>query len=99
MSDLVWVLLLMLQAASFTWVSRARNSANILYHGVASIFSNGIFFATQFLLIHKVVNQNMAPLELFYYGFLYVLGTVTGAVLMHWTTMKYLEKGNRKVGS
>jgi len=30
---------------------------------------------------------------------LYVAATVTGSVLMHWISLRYLERGRRKVGA
>lgn len=35
--------LVVLQNASFTLVSRARNSKSLWYHGIASVLSNGIW--------------------------------------------------------
>jgi hypothetical protein len=98
--DLVaWFLLLVVQNASFTWVSRARNSGSIAYHGVASVFSNGVWFVSQLFLIGMVVKPGMAWQDLMTLGTVYVAGTVTGAMLMHWASMRFLEKGKRKVGA
>ena len=36
------LLLVILQNASFTLVSRARNSPSLMYHGIASVLSNGM---------------------------------------------------------
>jgi hypothetical protein len=44
MNLILWFLLLVLQNAAFTWVSRARNSGSIGYHAIAAVFSNGIPF-------------------------------------------------------
>ncbi len=95
----LWACLLVLQTAAFTWVSRARNSNSIGYHAIASVFSNGIFFCTNTILIGLVTVQGRSMQSFAALAFLYVFSTVTGAVLMHWAAMRFLEKGKRKVGA
>jgi hypothetical protein len=99
MNLILWFLLLVLQNAAFTWVSRARNSGSIGYHAIAAVFSNGIWFVSQFLLISMVAKPGMPLEEITLYGIVYVLGTVIGSLLMHWISMRYMESGNRKVGA
>ena len=50
---LIMLGLTILQNASFTLVSRARNSNSILYHTIASVLSNGIWL----LVIRNVVSN------------------------------------------
>lgn len=95
----LWWLLLVVQNAAFTWVSRARNSGSIRYHAVASFFSNGIWFASQLILISMAVRPDMGWERLAALGAVYVSGTVAGSLLMHWVSMRYLEKGKRIVGA
>lgn len=76
------------QNASFTLVSRARNSKSLLYHGLASIGSNGIW-----LLVFRHLSMNLDSTPLMY---TYVVGAVTGSLLMHWFAMKFLEKPKKK---
>ena len=76
--------LVILQNASFTLVSRARNSSSLLYHGIASVLSNGIW-----LLVIKNVVQNFDNVNLM---IVYLIGSVTGSLLMHYVSMKYFEK-------
>lgn len=99
MNILGWALLLFLQTAAFTWVSRARNSNSYAYHAIASVFSNGIWFASQFIMIGVIVSPNMTTSAAIWMGIIYVLSTVTGAISMHWLSINYFEKGKRKVGS
>lgn len=99
MSLVLWFVLLVFQNAAFTWVSRARNSGSLSYHALASVFSNGIFFASQFIMIGMIANPDSPISEKVFLGVVYVTATVTGSVLMHWFTMKFLETGKRKVGS
>lgn len=76
--------LVILQNASFTLVSRARNSNSILYHAIASVMSNGIWL----LVIRQVVlNLNNWLLMA-----TYLVGAIIGSVGMHYLAMKYFEK-------
>ena len=76
--------LTILQNASFTLISRARNSNSISYHVIASVLSNGIW-----LLVIKNVVSNFDKPELM---ISYLIGSVIGSISMHYVAMKYLEK-------
>jgi hypothetical protein len=95
----LWVILLVLQNASFTWVSRARNGASLGYHALAATFSNGIWFASQFFLIASVVRPETTFWRAVLLGAVYIAGTVTGSVAMHYASLRWLETGKRKVGA
>ena len=99
MSLIAWFVLLVFQNAAFTWVGRARASGSLGYHAVAAVFSNGIFFASQFILISMIVDPSMALSEKIGLGVVYISATVIGSVSMHWVSMKYFETGKRKVGA
>lgn len=81
---LIMLGLTILQNASFTLVSRARNTNSILFHTIAAIFSNGIW-----LLVIKQVVTNFDRWELM---LTYLIGSVSGSVLMHYLSMNYFEK-------
>lgn len=83
--------LTVIQNASFTLVSRARNSGSLSYHAWAAVLSNGIWL----LVIRQVVTNLDSP-EIMV---AYLIGAVTGSVLMHYASMRWIEKGNRRVGS
>lgn len=99
MSLFFWFLLLVVQNAAFTWVSRARNSGSYGYHAVAAVFSNGVWFVSQFILISMVTYKDMTTGAAVMMGCIYIAGTVIGSVLMHWLSINYLEAGKRKVGA
>lgn len=99
MNLFLWFLLLVIQNAAFTWVSRARNSGSYGYHAVAAVFSNGVWFASQLILITTVVKPGMPAGDFIKLGLVYIAGTVSGSLLMHWLSINYLEKGRRKVGA
>ena len=101
MKWVIWALILILQNASTTWASRARNSGSVAYHSIASICSNGVWFISFTILTDSVLKAaaqenwgNWIFLFLFYTTF-----TVTGATLAHYLSMTYLETGNRRVGA
>lgn len=76
--------LVILQNASFTLVSRARNSKSILYHGITSVLSNGIWL----LVIRQVVMNLDKPILMW----TYLIGATIGSIGMHYIAMKYFEK-------
>lgn len=98
MTWLIWAILLLAQNAAFTANSRARNSGSILYSGVASIFSNGIWMLNQVVVVDLLVKalasrdwSLIAGTALFYTAF-----TTIGTIGMHWLLMKKIERGNMK---
>lgn len=82
------LVLTILQNASFTLVSRARNSNSILYHTIASVLSNGIW-----LLVIRNVVTNFGNTTLM---ITYLIGSVIGSISMHYVAMKYFEKSKNK---
>lgn len=101
MMYLAWATLLLLQNASFTLVSRARNSGSYLFHACAAVGSNGVWFISQFILIDQMVRiiRNGSWTEATVVGLFYTVCTVVGSVGMHWVSVNYIEKGKRKVGA
>lgn len=97
----IWAVVLLIQNASFTLVSRARNSGSIKFHAVASVFSNGVWFVSQIIVVDKIVTalkSGNIPLLAFTAAF-YTLFTVIGSISMHYISMNYIEKGKRAVGA
>jgi putative flippase GtrA len=81
---LIMFSLVLLQNASFTLVSRARNSQSLLYHTIASVLSNGIW-----LLVIRQVVLNLDRVDLM---ITYLVASVAGSIGMHYLAMKYFEK-------
>ena len=81
---LILFVLVILQNASFTLVSRARNSNSLLYHGVAAVFSNGIWLL---VIRHIILNPNNVSLMI-----TYVIAAVIGSIGMHYVAMRFFEK-------
>lgn len=101
MTYVAWAALLILQNAAFTWVSRARNGGSLGYHAVAAMGSNGIWFVSQFILVDQMVRilRSGSWGEAAAVGLFYSACTVAGSVGMHWLSLRYLEKGKRRVGA
>lgn len=79
--------LVVLQNASFTLVSRARNSQSIWYHTIASVLSNGIWLL--------VIRQVVLNLDNWILMLTYLVGAVLGSISMHYIAMKYFEKDKK----
>lgn len=92
----LWFILLVVQNAAFTLVSRARNSNSLWYHAWAAMFSNGIWFISQFILIDNFIriikSGNMYDAGIA--AIVYITGTMTGSLGMHWLALRKIEKRN-----
>lgn len=99
-----WAILLVIQNFAFTAVSRGRNSGSIVYHGVASFFSNGVWFA-QFFIIFNVMEaiQERVLEGQYFFGFMafliYTVFTMTGSLTAHHILRNRFEKGKTRVGA
>jgi hypothetical protein len=96
-----WAVFLILQNASFTFVSRARNSGSYALHAVAAVASNGVWIASQFVSLGIIIDaiRNGSWPQAVGIGAFYTTFTVVGSVLMHYIGVTYIEKGKRKVGA
>ena len=96
----LWALVLIAQNASFTWVSRARNSGSDWYHAAAAVFSNGIWFlAFYFTVDYLTTIRATHDLGLgLLVGAVYVTATVAGSVASGAFLRRFVERGKRRVG-
>jgi hypothetical protein len=95
----LWAIVLILQAGSSTWASRARNTGSVAYHGVAAVFSHGVWFVSITVLTDKVTRSGGSPVEIAGIGFFYTFFCVCGSILAHHVSQKYFEAGKRRVGA
>jgi hypothetical protein len=82
-------------------VSRARNSGSLRYHAVAAVFSNGVWFASQFFVV-AVLSEVIAAKDVglgLATALFYLLLTTVSSVGMHYFLMNKVEKGKAKVGA
>lgn len=91
---IVWAILLLAQNASFTLVSRARNSGSLAYHAVMALFSNGVWFASQLILVGNIVEiiKSADFLRAVAVGIFYVACTMTGSLAAHWLALHKIER-------
>lgn len=82
---LIMMVMAFAQNVSFSIVSRSRNRDSKLYHFIAAIFSNGVWFMTMKYLI---VTQNMTWLLFIPYTIGTVGGSVTGQTISMWIEKK-----------
>ena len=94
MNFALWALILISQNFSFVLVSRARNSNSILYHGVASLFSNGIWFAQNFILVTNIMDviKHADWVKAIGLGLFYMTFTMMGALSAHIFALHYEKK-------
>lgn len=92
---IVWGALLIAQNAAQTITMRARNmkgAKGLWYNGVASIFSNGVWFASQFFIVNMLINVKDKPAAFAATLCFYILLTAFGSVSAHWLAMKLEQK-------
>lgn len=96
-----WAGFLLIQNASFTFVSRARNSGSYALHAIAAVCSNGIWISAQFVSLGIIIDTLKSGSwgDRLFVGAFYTVFTVAGSVFMHWFGVNFIEKGKRKVGA
>jgi hypothetical protein len=97
----IWAVVLILQNFSFTFVSRARNSGSIKRHIIASVLSNGVWFASQVIMFSTLLEMLTGKhgfMAAVYTGIFYTFFTIVGAVVGHYISLK-TEKGKSAVGA
>ena len=96
----LWGALLLIQNASFTWVSRARNSRSLGYHALASVASNGVWFLNLGLAVDKLNEARSAESMALLVGTaaFSTVFTVAGSVGAQHLLMTKVETGSRRVG-
>lgn len=88
----VWGILLVLQNAAHTASSRARNSTSLWYSSTVSVFSNGVWFASQFYIVNQLVLAKSDPVRFSLVMAFYIGMTVAGSTLSHWYFMRWEKR-------
>lgn len=93
MTWIIWGILLFLQNAAHTVTSRSRNSASVMYTAIASVFSNGVWFASQFYIVNELIAAKQTGwLRFIAVLAFYILFTVAGSVFSHWYFMAWEKR-------
>jgi hypothetical protein len=95
MTWVLWGFMLLVQNASFTWVSRARNSKSLGYHALAAVCSNGVWFLGLAVAVDKLREAN-TPLAFGLTALFYTAFTVVGSVGAHHLLQTKVERGDRR---
>lgn len=99
---IAWGVLLALTNGASTLTSRARNTPSYAYHGCAAFFNHGIWAVTNVMFVGVALDIGKGDLTgwaavgaLGYYA----VCSTAGSILVHWLSIRYFEKGNRRVGA
>jgi len=96
-----WAWVLVAQNFAFTYVSRARNSASLGRHAKAAVFSNGVWYASQLIIVGKLFAYLKGDFGLqmaIFTGIYYTAFTMTGSLIAHYLALKS-ERGKSAVGA
>lgn len=97
----VWGLMLMLTNGMSTLVSRARNTPSYWYHGVCATMNHATWFIVQVLFVGVAIDIGAFrdwQAASFAWAFYTVCSTV-GSITVHYVSIRFLEKGTRRVGA
>lgn len=98
---ILWGLLLLLTNGMSTLVSRARNTPSVSYHALCATLNHGTWFINNVFLVGVAIDIGGFK-DWQAVGFAWVFYTVAstvGSVLVHYVSLRFLEKGNRRVGT
>jgi hypothetical protein len=97
----VWGVLLALTNGCSTLTSRARNTPSYWYHGVASFLNHTVWFVVNVMFVGVAIEigEQGPNLEAVAVWAFYAACSTVGSVAVHWLSIRYLEKGNRRVGA
>lgn len=101
MKWILWGLLLALTNGASTLTSRARNTPSYTYHGLAACANHAIWFCANVMFVGVAIdigalsNWRLAAGAWLFYT---VCSTI-GSIGVHWVSINYFEKGNRRVGA
>ena len=97
---LIWGFLLVANNAAGTMTSRARNSASYGYHGFAAMLNHACWYLVNFIFVGVAVDigRNYDWQQALLVWLFYTFCSSVGSITMHYISINYLEKGNRRVG-
>ena len=98
---IIWGLLLAITNGFSTLVSRARNTPSYSYHGICAAANHATWFIVNVMFVGVAIEVG-ALTDWRQAGFAWLFYTVcstVGSVVVHYVSMNYFEKGNRRVGS
>jgi hypothetical protein len=102
MKWIAWGVLLAVTNGCSTLTSRARNTPSYWYHGLAALANHVVWFAVNVMFVGVAVDIGKGSLAgraaLGAWAF-YAACSTAGSILVHWLSIRFFEKGNRRVGA
>lgn len=89
LSWLIWGTLLVLQNATHTASSRAKNSQSLRYSAITGVLSNGVWFLSLVITVNKMADAKGHPWFLAAVCLFYIAMTVGGTVAAHWLLIRF----------
>lgn len=101
MKWILWGCLLALTNGASTLTSRARNTPSYSYHGMAAMFNHGVWFCTNVMFVGIAIDIGKQPDIMSAFGafVFYTVCSTIGSVTVHYVSINYFERGNRRVGA
>lgn len=97
---IAWGLILAATNGMSTLVSRARNTPSTGYHAFCAGMNHATWFIAQVILVNVAISiKDFSDPAFFSSWLFYTAVSTVGSVVFHYVSMKYFEKGNRRVGA
>lgn len=97
---IVWGVLLAMTNGFSTLVSRARNTPSYSYHGICALLNHATWFVVNVMFVGVAIDigaLHETKQAAFAWVF-YTLCSTLGSILVHFLSLNYFEKGNRRIG-
>jgi hypothetical protein len=99
---LAWGVLLAVTNGCSTLTSRARNTPSYWYHGTAAFANHAVWFVVNVMFVGVAVDIGRGDMRAGAaagaWAF-YAATSTAGSILVHWLSIRFFEKGNRRVGA
>lgn len=96
---IAWGVLLAVTNGCSTLTSRARNTPSYWYHGVASFVNHLVWFVVNVMFVGVAIDIGKGDVAAAGPWLFYAVCSTAGSMAMHWISINYFEKGNRRVGA
>lgn len=98
---IIWGVLLAVTNGFSTLVSRARNTPSYSYHAVCAVLNHATWFVVNVMFVGVAIDVGALtdPLAAFYAWAFYTFCATVGSVAVHYVSINYFERGNRRVGA
>jgi hypothetical protein len=97
---LAWGVLLAVTNGCSTLTSRARNTPSYWYRGLAAFANHAVWFVVNVMFVGVAIDisKGGAATGLGPWAF-YAVCSTAGSIGVHWLSIRFFERGNRRVGA